>query len=144
MRLWSLHPRYLDRQGLLALWREALLAQQVLSTSGGGYQKHPQLTRFRERSDPSTAIAAYLEEVAQEGRRRGYRFDETKIRHRGRSEPLEVTTGQMALEWQHLLSKLAARSPNLFAERMAIDAPLPHPLFRVVPGPAAPWERRSG
>ena len=29
MRLWSLHPRYLDRQGLTALWREGLLARAV-------------------------------------------------------------------------------------------------------------------
>jgi len=30
MRLWSIHPKYLDRQGLLAVWRESLLAQSVL------------------------------------------------------------------------------------------------------------------
>ncbi|HEU5178767.1 MAG TPA: pyrimidine dimer DNA glycosylase/endonuclease V, partial [Burkholderiales bacterium] len=30
MRLWSLHPKYLDARGLVALWREALLAQAVL------------------------------------------------------------------------------------------------------------------
>ncbi len=29
MRLWSLHPRYLDPQGLMALWRETLLAKAV-------------------------------------------------------------------------------------------------------------------
>ena len=27
MRIWSLHPEYLDARGLVALWREALLAQ---------------------------------------------------------------------------------------------------------------------
>jgi len=31
MRLWSLHPRYLDAKGLVALWREGLLAQKVLA-----------------------------------------------------------------------------------------------------------------
>jgi hypothetical protein len=30
MRLWSLHPEYLDANGLVALWREALLAQAFL------------------------------------------------------------------------------------------------------------------
>ena len=30
MRLWSLHPRCLDAKGLVALWREGLLAQEVL------------------------------------------------------------------------------------------------------------------
>src|SRR5690606_6899395 len=42
MRLWSLHPRYLDRQGLLALWREALLARAVLRGETRGYTLHPQ------------------------------------------------------------------------------------------------------
>jgi len=28
MRLWSVHPRHLDRQGLTACWREALLAHR--------------------------------------------------------------------------------------------------------------------
>jgi carboxyl-terminal processing protease len=32
MRLWSLHPKYLDAQGLVALWREALLAKAVATT----------------------------------------------------------------------------------------------------------------
>lgn len=27
MRLWSLHPKHLDPQGLVALWREVLLAR---------------------------------------------------------------------------------------------------------------------
>jgi hypothetical protein len=141
MRLWSLHPQYLDRQGLVALWRESLLAQQVLSVSRGGYQNHPQLVRFRETPDPMAAIAAYLWEVAQEGRRRGYRLDEAKIRRPGGAGYLEVTTGQMGFEWQHLLTKLRDRSPEVAVECSNVREPLPHPLFRVVPGPVAPWER---
>jgi hypothetical protein len=43
MRLWSLHPQYLDPQGLVALWREALLAQAVLRGKTRGYKHHPQL-----------------------------------------------------------------------------------------------------
>jgi hypothetical protein len=46
MRLWSVHPRYLDRQGLTAAWREALLAQKVLTGTTRGYRNHPQLVRF--------------------------------------------------------------------------------------------------
>ena len=30
MRLWSLSPRYLDVKGLVAVWREGLLADAVL------------------------------------------------------------------------------------------------------------------
>ena len=41
MRLWSLHPAHLDRQGLIACWREALLAQKVLAGLTTGYRSHP-------------------------------------------------------------------------------------------------------
>lgn len=30
MRLWSIHPRYLDTKGLVALWRETLLLAQAV------------------------------------------------------------------------------------------------------------------
>ena len=53
MRLWTLHPRHLDRQGLTGAWREALLAQAVLAGRTRGYREHPQLLRFREHPDPS-------------------------------------------------------------------------------------------
>ena len=43
MRLWSLHPKYLDKLGLLGLWRESLLAQKVLLGKTKGYKNHPQL-----------------------------------------------------------------------------------------------------
>lgn len=49
MRLWTLHPEYLDRQGLVALWREAPLAKAVLEGKTRGYRRHPQLERFDRR-----------------------------------------------------------------------------------------------
>jgi Pyrimidine dimer DNA glycosylase (EC 3.2.2.17)/DNA-(apurinic or apyrimidinic site) lyase (EC 4.2.99.18) len=52
MRLWSIHPKYLDVQGLLGLWREGLLAQKVLLGETKGYRNHPQLIRFKRTSDP--------------------------------------------------------------------------------------------
>ena len=48
MRIWSLHPRYLDAKGLVAVWRETLLAKHVLEGKTKGYKNHPQLNRFRE------------------------------------------------------------------------------------------------
>jgi hypothetical protein len=41
---------YLDGRGLVALWREALLAQAVLRGRTRGY-RHPQLARFRSREN---------------------------------------------------------------------------------------------
>lgn len=141
MRLWSLHPRHLDRQGLIALWREGLLAQAVLAGRTRGYTRHPQLERFRGAADPLGAVTAYLDVVLAESRARGYRFDPGRIDDVARDRtPIPVTTGQVQREWEHLLAKLESRSPEVYA--VAADlVPAVHPLFRVVDGPVESWER---
>lgn len=144
MRIWSLHPRYLDRQGLTACWRETLLAQAVLEGATRGYTRHPQLERFREADRPLAAIGDYLAVIAEEAASRGYRFDTAKVHRRGAGEPLEVASGQLALEWRHLRAKLEARSPDVAARWSGIARPDPHPLFVVVDGPVASWERAVG
>lgn len=144
MRIWSLHPRYLDRQGLTACWRETLLAQAVLEGATRGYTRHPQLERFRAAQRPLEAIGDYLAAVADEAGRRGYRFDATKVHRRGAGRPLEVASGQLELEWRHLRAKLEARSPEVAEHWSTVTAPDPHPLFVVVDGPVAPWERAVG
>ena len=144
MRLWSLHPRYLDPQGLVALWREALLARAVLGECTRGYRNHPQLERFRCQSAPLPAIDAYLQGVHAEAITRGYAFDRSKIGHAETQAPIPVTAGQVEYEWHHLLQKLAVRSPVLYEQRRAIGTPECHPLFRVHPGPIESWERTRG
>ncbi len=140
MRLWSLHPRYLDATGLVALWREALLAQAVLNGRTRGYRHHPQLQRFRQCADPPQGIAAYLWPVHAEAVRRGYRFDAGKIRRCETSPTLPVSAGQLTYEWQHLTGKLQLRAAA-WLDRLRCDPALePHPLFTVVPGGIAPWE----
>jgi hypothetical protein len=148
MRLWSLDPAVLDRQGLTACWREALLAQAVLLGRTKGYTQHPQLDRFREHPQPALAISAYLHGVRAEATRRGYRFDEQRIsspldEHTLDAARMTVTSGQLDLEWQHLLHKLAVRSPAHRAQIVSAEPPAPHPLLVVVPGPVASWERAS-
>lgn len=141
MRLWSLHPRYLDRQGLTAGWREALLAQAVLLGRTKGYRSHPQLLRFREHEHPDAAVAAFLLGIAVEATARGYNYDRGRIVAVPTADTITVTEGQLDYEWGWLGTKLAARSPAL-AERWAgVVRPDPHPFFTVVPGPIAPWER---
>lgn len=140
MRLWSLDPSLLDRAALVAGWREGLLAQKVLRGGTRGYRQHPQLDRFRAADDPQAAIAAWLTGLFDEATRRGYRFNGTKI-----SAPacapgtIEVTDGQLALEWRHLEAKVVARAPE-WLPRLA-TGPRAHPLFVVVPGGVAEWER---
>ena len=141
MRLWSLHPAYLDSRGLVALWREALLAQAVLLGRTKGYRRHPQLSRFRDHDDPPASIAAYLKAVHGEATARGYRFDLTRIALSGPAPPIDVTHGQVAFEWTHLMKKLTDRAPELRERWGSVRSPRPHPLFRVVEGGVADWER---
>ena len=145
MRLWSLHPKYLDPQGLVALWREALLAQAVLQGKTKGYKHHPQLRRFQETSSPRRYIAAYLKEVHAEATRRGYNFDGSKIgRTTGvRTRSLKVTRGQLKYEWDHLNKKLKKRSPKWRKQLPSTRLSEPHPLFKVVRGGIAEWEIRT-
>lgn len=140
MRLWTLHPKYLDTQGLLALWREALLAQAVLSDQTRGYKHHPQLARFRQCAAPRSQIAHYLTAVWNEASRRGYRFNQAKIGELGQSAPIAASCGQLEYEWQHLLSKLTIRAPDWLASLPPVTQPEPHPLFQIIPGVIAEWE----
>ena len=141
MRLWSLHPKYLDPQGLVALWRETLLAQAVLRGETRGYRNHPQLERFKHHPAPLAAISLYLKAVHAEAQARGYSFDKSKIRPARKPATLAVTSGQMAYEWAHLMAKLKVRSPTLHLLRQAIEVPEAHPLFNVRAGEVESWER---
>jgi hypothetical protein len=143
MRLWTIHPKYLDPQGLVALWREALLARAVLCGKTRGYRHHPQLERFRAHAFPRYAINAYLAAIHSEATSRGYAFDKRKIGPLRSVHSISATTGQISYEWQHLLGKLSARSRVLRQQWRAVDVPLCHPLFRPVPGLIEPWERIS-
>jgi hypothetical protein len=140
MRLWSIHPQYLDAKGLVALWREGLLAQAVLAGQTKGYKHHPQLTRFLQTPAPRAYVAAYLKEVHAESLRRQYRFDAGKIGAFTALQPLPVTRGQLDYEWAHLLSKLASRDPERLKRLEGVQRPIPHPLFHVIEGGIAPWE----
>ena len=142
MRLWSLHPRYLDARGLVALWREALLARAVLRGETQGYRHHPQLERFRDHPSPRAAISAYLAAIHDEATARGYAFDRAKVGRVAAVKPIAVTRGQMDHEWDHLLRKLAHRSPAEHRRWRGVGSPDCHPLFRWRAGGVAPWERR--
>ncbi len=141
MRLWSIHPKYLDGKGLVALWREGLLAKKVLEGGTKGYRNHPQLERFRAHEKPVGAINRYLRCVLDEAKTRGYRFDESKIDQPGKVARIDVTRGQVAHELKHLLSKLLTRDPERYAELKDLYEIEPHPLFHVVEGNVADWER---
>jgi hypothetical protein len=141
VRLWSLHPQYLDPQGLVALWREALLAQAVLQGNTRGYTTHPQLERFQAQRSGVAAIGSYLLAVHSEARARGYSFDRAKIAVARSHRSIAVTAGQVEYEWQHLMSKLAVRNPELHQRWRSVRMPRCHPLFEVRAGQVEAWEK---
>jgi len=144
MRLWSFHPKYLDPKGLVALWREALLAQQVLRGSTIGYRSHPQLERFKAHARPKEAIATYLRSIWREARERGYCFDAARIGPGKTTSRIACTEGQLGYEWKHLLGKLKMRDPERYRELLLASLPDPHPFFIIVPGDIAAWEAAPG
>jgi len=159
MRLWSLSPRYLDQQGLCGLWREAIMAKNALEQGEEhGYYNHPQLERFKRLYEieqiNKQVINYYLQIIYEEAVERGYDFDEdafrltipeATIRH---STP--VTNGQVSFETKHLLVKLFEREKekedyefytNLCADCYEGSIPDLHPLFYMINGDKAEWER---
>jgi len=142
VRIWSLHPGYLDAKGLVALWRETLLAQKVLLGETVGYRNHPQLNRFKESGNAVGAIATYLRFVAEEASTRNYRFDREKICNKSYRGKIEVTSGQVQYEFSHLLRKLKVRDKeryNAYAGKSKIEV---HPMFVIVKGEIETWEIR--
>ncbi|MFH1458999.1 MAG: pyrimidine dimer DNA glycosylase/endonuclease V [Candidatus Omnitrophota bacterium] len=141
MRLWSIHPQYLDTKGLLALWREALLAKCILENKTKGYQKHPQLLRFRNQKSPLGAINFYLKEIYNESRKRNFHFDSSKIGAKICKNSIPVTTGQIKYEFKHLLSKLKQRDRikyDLLKSNKNIQT---HPVFQKSTGGIEFWEK---
>lgn len=141
MRIWSFHPKYLDSKGLVALWRESLLAKTVLENKTKGYKNHPQLNRFKESQNPLRCINQYLVEVYREAARRNYSFDESKIKRNSKRSSLTVTSGQFHFEINHLKRKLALRDKRKLKEIMLVEQFEPHPLFKIIEGEAESWER---
>jgi hypothetical protein len=141
VRLWSLHPCYLDAKGLVALWREGLLARAVLKKNTKGYQHHPQLERFRTCGQPIVAINQYLRAVYEEAVKRGYHFDLEKLGTRKGCARIGVARGQLEYEWQHLQGKLRQRNRIQYEKNKKATNPRPHPLFNVRDGAIASWEK---
>ena len=141
MRIWSIHPQYLDTKGIVAVWRETLLAKHVLLGLTKGYTQHPQLIRFKNSDDPVIPIDFYLSIVFEEAQKRRYRFDVSKFKNVSKPSLMTVTQGQIDFEFQHLLSKLKVRDPERYDKLRQLKKVLPHPLFRIVKGSVENWEK---
>jgi hypothetical protein len=140
MRLWSIHPKYLDTKGFVALWRESLLAKSVLEGNTNGYKNHPQLFRFKNSENSLRNINQYLGEVYMESLSRGYHFNKDKFDFYQETLNLTVTRGQIEFETKHLLNKLKTRDLESYCRLLKEINIEPHPLFRIVDGDIEEWE----
>lgn len=140
MRLWSLHPKYLDSKGLVALWREALLARAVLQGETKGYKNHPQLIRFKNHENPLDAINTYILNIYIESVKRFYNFNRNKIDTKFTQQKINVTQEQIIYEFKHLKAKLKIRDPIKYNEIKKITIPDVNSIFHVVLGDIEIWE----
>ncbi|MGV8142181.1 MAG: pyrimidine dimer DNA glycosylase/endonuclease V [Candidatus Pacearchaeota archaeon] len=143
MRIWSLHPKYLDTKGILALWRETLLAKNVLDGKTKGYKNHPQLNRFKTHPNPLVAINFYLGEIYKESLVRGYNFSKDKFTIIEDLEKIPVNKGQIEYEFKHLKSKLMKRDEEKFNQIISEKNVQTHPLFTQVLGEIESWEKTN-
>ncbi len=139
MRLWSIHPKYLDKIGLVALWREALLAKKVLEGKTKGYKNHPQLERFKQSNNPIELINKYLESIYKEAIVRGYKFDPKKFKKTRLYKKITITSGQIEYEITHLLKKIERRAPHEI-ERIKKNIKT-NPIFKTIKGKIEGWEK---
>lgn len=140
MRLWSIHPKYLDKIGLIALWRESLLAQAVLNGKTKGYKNHPQLLRFKNSDTPIISISAYLYYIYYESKERKYSFNNSKILKPYESIKIPCTSKQLEYEFLHLKNKLINRNIEAFKSIHLINIPEPNPIFKIIEGEIENWE----
>ncbi|MBN8789616.1 MAG: hypothetical protein J0I84_21245 [Terrimonas sp.] len=140
MRIWSIHPKYLDTKGLVALWRETLLAKHVLEGKTKGYRNHPQLDRFKLTDKPIDRINQYLATIYNEALSRNYNFDKEKIDWNFKPSIMCVTTGQIKFETEHLLNKLKIRDKKKFDNLNKLKKIDQHPIFKIIKGDIEDWE----
>ncbi|MCC7552214.1 pyrimidine dimer DNA glycosylase/endonuclease V [Candidatus Micrarchaeota archaeon] len=140
MRLWTIHPKYLDKKGFVAVWREALLAKKVLQKRTRGYKNHPQLIRFKNQDKPLLFINTYLFYIWEEAKKRGYSFNKKKI-NKKTNKKINTTTGQIVYEFKHLKNKLKTREPIKFRYLKKVLKIKPNPIFKIKKGEREFWEK---
>ena len=143
MRLWTINFKYLDAKGLVALWREALLAKNVLAGLTKGYKNHPQLDRFYAHENAREAINAYLAEVYAQACARGYKFDAAKAGEFDERNlvKIAVSSGQIEYEFAFLQKKLKSRDINAYEQNLSVKNIEIASIFKEVEGEIESWEK---
>ncbi|WP_298705995.1 pyrimidine dimer DNA glycosylase/endonuclease V [uncultured Campylobacter sp.] len=143
MRLWTINFKYLDAKGLITLWREALLAKNVLAGLTKGYKNHPQLDRFYAHENALEAINAYLAGVYTQACARGYKFDVAKVGEFDERNlaKIAVSRGQIEYEFAFLQEKLKSRDIKAYERNLGVKNIEIAGVFEEVAGGIEPWEK---
>ena len=142
MRLWSIHPKYLDTKGLVAVWREGLLAKKVLEGKTKGYKNHPQLIRFIDSEIALETINQYLYGIYEESTIRKYNFDKSKL-YKINSKRVELTVNIKQIEYEFELLKSKLKKRDLIKYNEISNTPVIelHPIFIRITGDIENWEK---
>ena len=81
--------------------------------------------------------------IWEEAQKRNYNFDKRKIELINDVEKINVTTGQLDFEKNHLLNKLKLRDQKKYNEIIHLVNFETHPLFNLIEGEIETWEKRS-
>ena len=141
MRLWSVSFKYLDAKGLLAVWREGLLAKNVLEGKTKGYKNHPQLQRFKNSKNPILMINVYLHFIVDEAEKRNYNFNREKLLKRSKTfDEIFVNDKLVEYEFSHLMKKLKIRDERRFENLISIKKIEVNFTFKIRKGEIENWE----
>ena len=110
------------------------------------YYNHPQINRFKDCGHLAIKyIGTYLYYIRKEALKRGYNFNSSKIVDCDTELRAEVTQGQLEYEFKHLQNKLKERDHlKMLANnyyKNSVGKIEPHPLFRIIEGSVASWEK---
>jgi hypothetical protein len=129
-------------RGIVAFWREGLLARKVLQHQTKGYNNHPQPDRFNAHLQPAVAIECYLRYIYEEAVRGGFHFDVDKIDLKQQCTKIPLKKGQLEYELSHLKTKLKLRDPTRYKNMLAVKKPMVHLLFKIIMGGIESWEKK--
>ncbi|NIM47035.1 MAG: hypothetical protein GTN40_02650 [Candidatus Aenigmarchaeota archaeon] len=129
MRVWIVHPKYLDCKGLVALWRETLLARKVLKGKTKGWRNHPQLNKFKTHKNPVAAVNTYLLYVLEESEKRCYKFNKRKIEKSFTKNKIKIPKKEVVSDFEDLKNKLKKRDSKRYIEIVKVKEIEVNPIF---------------
>lgn len=154
MRLWTIHPKYLDGKRLTSQWKEGIQMMHIWKEIGEnpepakrlGYVSHPQVRRLSNLLVADSGLISlllhqHLTAVHEESVQRSYSFNKKLIDDLApdckNAPKVYVTMGQVAYEFA-----LMATKNNEWSQKVAIDPyMLCNPIFQVVSGSIESWEK---